>query len=593
MAYIAPNSTVHILRGIPWNNTYRDTPIFQSATAQYTYMVSKIKYTFSNQTYQRASRNSIKLNRVVEDFYDCNYIMFQNTSYGNKWFYGFITNVEYINNDTTRITYVLDVLQTWHFDYTLKSCFIERQHTPTDAIGEHLLDNNLELGELCINNQAALTDSFFHDWVIVVASLVEATYSGGTWTIGQDNLGEMQDNCYSATNYLLFDSSTDVNDFINAVTAAKGSADDILGIFMYPKGLISVDSQTGEMSWNTGFYDDSFITLTKPGCYGTGSEAYNSLDGYSPANKRLYSYPYSQILVTDGGNQVVTLRPELFKGSQGQDSDTYSFGLIAEKAYNPTVALLPKYYKFKIRDGNVKKFDPLTAIMMNGMPLCDWQSDTFKAYVAQTYGGAFAQATPQKTGTAIRAAGYAGSMATVTGAIGHGMRKVGEIAEESTAESKAHDRAMGRHGISYAQADTTADALKYGGEFLESVSDKVKEISTHFIEANQSHGRASDTALVNFSFKGFHIYEMCPKYEFARMIDSYFTMFGYEINMVGVPNREARPRWTFVKTLGCKIDGSIPFDHESVICSIYDSGVTFWKNPDEMYSYGLDNSPSV
>ena len=80
-------------------------------------------------------------------------------------------------------------------------------------------------------------------------------------------------------------------------------------------------------------------------------------------------------------------------------------------------------------------------------------------------------------------------------------------------------------------------------------------------------------------------------FEQAKMIDDYFTRFGYAIKKTQIPNRNARPHWTYVKTIGCVIEGSCPADVEATICSIYDNGITFWNNPDEIGDYSLDNSP--
>ena len=80
--------------------------------------------------------------------------------------------------------------------------------------------------------------------------------------------------------------------------------------------------------------------------------------------------------------------------------------------------------------------------------------------------------------------------------------------------------------------------------------------------------------------------------EFAVKIDDYFNRYGYQTNNVKVPNRNSRPHWNYVKTVGCSIKGSIPADDKSLICRIYDNGITFWKNGSEVGDYSLDNSPS-
>ena len=60
------------------DNTYTDTILFTSKTAQESYFASKTKKTYSGLTYQRLASNSstwaIFLEDVADYFYDCNYL---------------------------------------------------------------------------------------------------------------------------------------------------------------------------------------------------------------------------------------------------------------------------------------------------------------------------------------------------------------------------------------------------------------------------------------------------------------------------------------------------------------------------------------
>ena len=78
----------------------------------------------------------------------------------------------------------------------------------------------------------------------------------------------------------------------------------------------------------------------------------------------------------------------------------------------------------------------------------------------------------------------------------------------------------------------------------------------------------------------------------AKIIDDFFSLYGYAIKQVVKPNRSARPHWNYVKTVGCVCTGSVPSDDMNKICSIYDHGITFWNNGNEIGQYSLDNSPS-
>jgi len=66
---------------------------------------------------------AIFLEDVADYFYDCNYLCFQNGGFGNKWLYAFISDILYINENCTAITFEIDVMQTWLFDFEIKKSF--------------------------------------------------------------------------------------------------------------------------------------------------------------------------------------------------------------------------------------------------------------------------------------------------------------------------------------------------------------------------------------------------------------------------------------------------------------------------------------
>ena len=101
---VAPNSTVRVLRNVPIDQNYRNTLYFASADAQYNYFSAQTKYTFTELTYQRRE-SSIYVQVSPDALFDCNYIMYQNTNYNNRWFYAFITAVNYVNDNTAEIVF--------------------------------------------------------------------------------------------------------------------------------------------------------------------------------------------------------------------------------------------------------------------------------------------------------------------------------------------------------------------------------------------------------------------------------------------------------------------------------------------------------
>ena len=66
----------------------------------------------------------------------------------------------------------------------------------------------------------------------------------------------------------------------------------------------------------------------------------------------------------------------------------------------------------------------------------------------------------------------------------------------------------------------------------------------------------------------------CRK-DYAIMIDNFFSMFGYKVNAMKVPNVTGRRYWNYVKCIQANITGDIPQDDMNEIKSIFNAGCTF------------------
>ena len=84
-----PTTNLKILRNVPLDSTYKDTLTFENKTDQYLYFAGKAKVSFDDFTFQRLN-SSVRVPADPNSLYDCNYIMFQNENFGDKWFYAFI-----------------------------------------------------------------------------------------------------------------------------------------------------------------------------------------------------------------------------------------------------------------------------------------------------------------------------------------------------------------------------------------------------------------------------------------------------------------------------------------------------------------------
>lgn len=122
---IAPNTNIFLIKN-PLTMDNKNQLTFENKQKQFEYFNSLPKLEISNCTYQRKN-NSIRYPALLDDIIEYNYVMYQNENYSNKWFYAFITNMNYVNNNMTEIFIDTDVWQTWQFDINFKESFIERE----------------------------------------------------------------------------------------------------------------------------------------------------------------------------------------------------------------------------------------------------------------------------------------------------------------------------------------------------------------------------------------------------------------------------------------------------------------------------------
>ncbi len=140
---------------------------FRDLNQQIQYFLSKKVLEYDNTRYNRIG-NSVKIPIHFDDInlMRCNYLLVRNhrqLAYGKTYFY-FITNKEYVNSETTKLTLKLDVIQTYLFDINFGQCYIERQHyNPYNANGDLNLDivdraENLEVGEYIVEKTETIYD---------------------------------------------------------------------------------------------------------------------------------------------------------------------------------------------------------------------------------------------------------------------------------------------------------------------------------------------------------------------------------------------------------------------------------------------------
>lgn len=140
---------IKLIKSYPYDNKYDYSKTFTTKALQTAYF-NTFDSIIDNPYNTENEQGYIKENEsfCVEYNYDflvtngVNYVIFNN---GYKDIFAFITKKEYLAEDTTRLTYEVDVLQTFMFDFTLKNSFIERKVCSISEITDY--DEGLSLGE--------------------------------------------------------------------------------------------------------------------------------------------------------------------------------------------------------------------------------------------------------------------------------------------------------------------------------------------------------------------------------------------------------------------------------------------------------------
>ena len=233
-------TTLRMLSGVPLDKSYEHTIYWESKTAQEYGFFSKVKKSYSDLSYQRVGKGQIRIQENVGELYSCNYMMFKNPSFGNKWFYAFVDKIEYVNDVTTDVFYTIDNLQSWWGSWKPDACWIERQTPGADIVGENLQPEPVALGNYVHKHPTRLSPG--DDWRLVVVNTGKQATAGITVADPVVQSGVVQ---YAEV--LIADPSDR-----NSLTAIKtrldtlaifNNPDAVVSMYMAPKDLIPVSYQ--------------------------------------------------------------------------------------------------------------------------------------------------------------------------------------------------------------------------------------------------------------------------------------------------------------------------------------------------------------
>lgn len=551
MAVITPNTDLYLLK-CPLEIDEVNQLTFANKQAQYNYFNSLPKLAVNDFTYQRKD-STIRFGANFDDCLLYNYCMYRNTEYSDKWFYAYVSNHEYINDSVTAVTIKTDVWQTWQFDLEYKPVFVEREHVNDDTIGANTVPESVELGEYIINDLVNIplweTSLPSTDWYVCFcvtgfpSSAANITADGRVYA-DSGSIGGV----FSSLKFFAVNTFQAASEIIKAYDDdGTITADAIKNLYMVPSCCVNRNA-TG--AWSHigvhtlyplyNYYESDEVKYSQP----------QELAGdYHPVNNKLFTYPYSYFYLTNKVGEEVTYHYEDFPV---ETVGTYTGRTITTQiAIVPSTSLSAKLYLAKYKDYSdtaaygTKMYN--YGVNFAKVPVCAWTTDYYTNWLTQN---GVNVATNAITGT-------------LNSALSLGMGIAGGNPQ----------------GIA-------SGAIGLAG----TIGNTIGQLHAAEVTPPQAHGDINTGDFIySFTRCAISMYHMSIRPEMARIVDNYFSQFGYKINRVKLPNITGRRNWNYVKTIGCYIHADIPQLDLEEIKSMFNRGVTFWHNPNTFADYSQNN----
>lgn len=292
---------------------------FADKTEQYNYFRSKAIRVFTDFKYIREHRG-VKVPVNAEEIGNACYLCFKNQASG-KWYYAFVTQVIYINPETSLLNFEIDVYQTFLFDMVIRDCDISREHVANDDFKTNTVQEPVDVGDYVIaHEEVQVLGDLDSNYPFIILSAIDLLSDPGT--LEEPKVTAAQGGVYgglpSAVRAYLVEPNQWETSSITAIMEALSSypwvSQSILAIYAVPSfgfsGTVTV--RQSAMGFNIGVISDS----SSPFRSGAGGALIGWQSKFpSYKNKKMYNSQFSFIeCLLPNGNRFV-LKPEFIKDS--------------------------------------------------------------------------------------------------------------------------------------------------------------------------------------------------------------------------------------------------------------------------------------
>lgn len=554
---------------------------FASLSTQTAYFDSLPKTTLENFVYTRVDNYDFTFNVTgkIQGSQQWGYMRLKNLFDGNRWYYCFVTKVEYVDDNTVKVYGSLDFYQTYVFDMTILESLVERQHErlyqsnglPVLNTVDEGLDYGLEyqtvynkslrVGNLyylvivstkkigntesreTINFVGMPTPLYFYIIPYFYSSnyaYANITYAGRTYRTplleeimeelkGSEELVNSIVSLYVTTNC-----GIDIEQYLNGDTLNIPTNDKFdcvaKAINNNPLYLIS--------PYNIKTYQRTDINIPNK---------YNNVPSYKES--KLKMSPYTLIVLSDMKGNMIEIKPEFISGFNINVRVQGSIGTGSKVGYYVTNYLSTTEAREKI----------LIDSAPNNIPIL---TDATADYIQGNQNSINAQK----------------SLADSNRWVDIGSTVVNAIPLMMLPQTASLGIAQATTGI------VQAENRRYNE--LKMLNAKKKDIANLPPNAQNMSGNTSYEWGNGLESPQIYIKTVTTEYE--KKLTDFFHMYGYQINELRIPNMHTRSHFNYVKCQSLNVRSGMNREIILRFKSIFENGVTLWHTND-IQNYNVSN----
>lgn len=414
MSLVSPvpqSTTIKLYKGIPWDSSLENIRWFSSESQRNTFFVGKIAGTWNNCSVVDPGK-SIRLQGLLNNIIDCNYLSFVNGNMGDtlRTYYAWITSVNYVNAQTVEISYQIDWIQTYLFNFVFEVCMVEREHVNDDTFGLNIVPEDLDGGEYVVEG---VTNKYFQPAAIL-------TY------INKDQYSAViRDNMYLPGN-TVYGTLSDMTVINTTLSDLNDTPERVASFFMGVTAMITPDT-------DSTFFHQNFAATEQSNFVENG-------DYYTPKNNKMKCYPFKFCTVDNFQGDV-----EQFRWEECNTKGTLELAVEGSAIPKPSMVCFPINYKGVVASSTAPNTYSQQMVVYNNFPSCPYVSDAYRAWVSQ-FGTS--KAITQAASVITGAVGFGVSLGTgnVPGMIASGAGLVNQMTQYSQEKKDHQIHSLQQHG---------------------------------------------------------------------------------------------------------------------------------------------------